>query len=159
MSGRIDELNQLKLGDFPELYSILETPRINSLIGYYRGSIVGPGWFRSAAKPLLAITGLGGWWGKYFEEDGNATNLVKRGAKLQARLPVKLVNMNSVVDGKPGLALHYIPENPLPWPYIVDELRQLEPGVLLGMMYINIGVLRRLVFPFLLQYQEQVDGL
>ncbi len=159
MSDRIDELNRLKLGDFPDLYATLEPPMINSLKGYYRGSLLGPGWFRSISKLLLAITGLGGWWGKYFEGEEQAVNLVERGAGLQRRLPVKLVRTSSVVDNKPTLALRYIPENPFPWPFIVDELRQLEPGVMLGMMYVDIGILRRSVSPFLLEFQEQVDGL
>jgi len=159
MSRRINELNQLKLSDFPDLYSALKAPDIHALSGYYRGSIVGPAWFRSITKPLLAITGLGGWWGKYFKGDGNATNLVERGTGLQRRLPVKLVNTISMVDKKPGLALQYLPDNPFPWPYIVDELRQVEPGVLLGMMFVNVGMLRRLAFPFLLQAQEMLNGL
>jgi hypothetical protein len=159
VSGRIDELNRLKLGDYPGLYSTLEPPSIDSLSGYYRGSILGPKWFRSVSDLLLAITGLGGWWGKHFEENDHAINLVERGAGLQRRMPVKLVQVSSVVDNKPTLALQYIPDNPFPWPYVVDELRLIEPGILLGMMYVKIGLLRRLVSPFLLEFEEQVDGL
>lgn len=159
MSEKIKELNQHKLRDFPNLYRTLSIPDSAALSGYYRGSIPGPAWFQSIVRPLLAISGLGGWWGKYFDGDGNGTNLVEREGRLQQRLPVRAVNITSLVDSKPALALQYLPDNPFPWPFIVDELRQLEPGLLLGMMVVNISFLRRLAFPFLLQTQERVHGL
>jgi hypothetical protein len=157
--GKKDELNRLKLKDFPEIYGALENPDIASLTGYYRGTFVGPGWLRAAAGPGLVISGLRGWWGKFFSGDGNAVNLVWRDGKLEKRFPMKLIHGNSMIDGYPGLALHYETENPFPWPYIADELRILSPGTLLGMTYIRMRLLQGLVLPFLLQYQEQVNGL
>jgi hypothetical protein len=154
MSERIDELNRLTLRDFPNLFRTLQVPDRMALSGYFRGSILGPTWFQRIARPLLAIAGLGGWWGKYFDGEGNGTNLVEREGGIQRRLPVRAVNITSMVDGLPGLTLQYLSDNPFPWPFIVDELRQLEPGLLLGMMVVNVGILRRLAFPFLLQAQE-----
>jgi len=159
MLGWPEKLNELKLRDFPNLYRSLEIPEISSMSGYYQGCFVGPRWLRTFAGPALRITGLGGWWGKYFSVDGTATNLVQFGGKLSPRLPMKLVIISAGLDGAPGLALSYDRRNPFPWPYIQDELRQLEPGILLGMTYIKTGWLKRLSLPFLLQYQEQVDGL
>jgi len=159
MSGRLDELNRLKLGDFPALYRTLKLPEVSALEGYFRGAFVGPGWLRSIAGPGLVLTGLSGWWGKYFVGDGNAINLVMRNGALEKVFPMTLVSGTSLIDGLPGLTLHYESENPFPWPYIVDELRLIEPGLLLGMTSIKAKMLRGLLLPFTLHYQEQIDGL
>ena len=151
-----EQLNKLSLRDFPKLFA---SAAIYDLQGIYRASFVGPGWLRATAGPAIAIGGLGGWWGKRFKEDGRATNLVRRGGKLESRLPMRLIATTSVLDGRPTLALIYSAENPFPWPYVVDELRALDPVTFLGMMHINAGPLRKIAFPFLLEYQEQVDGL
>jgi hypothetical protein len=156
MSDWTAKLNGLSFRGFPELYASLEVPKISSFNGYYRGTFVGPGWLRASAGPALVISGLGGWWGKHFEGDGRAINLVGHGAKLETRFPMQLVEVTSAIDGQPGLALHYGRENPFPWPYIVDELRQLGEGAFLGMTYVDTKALRKLAFPFLLEYQEGV---
>ena len=159
MSGWSEKLNQMKLGEFPELYSSLEYPLMPSLVGGYKGTFVGPEWLRKIAAPGLVVSGLGGWWGKHFNDDGTATNLVLHSGVLETRFPMRLVTLTSVIDGKPGLALHYESDNPFPWPHITDELRQLAPGTLLGMTYIKARVFYGLMLPFLLEYQEGVDGL
>jgi len=159
LAGITKKLNLMKLSDFPDFYGSLENLTISSLTGYYSGTFVGPSWLRTAAGPGLVLSGLEGWWGKFFSGDGNAINLVQRDGKLEKRFPMKLIHRDSMIDGKPGIALHYETENPFPWPYIADELRLLSPGVLLGMTYIRIRFLHGLVLPFLLQHQEQVDGL
>ncbi|MBL7208611.1 MAG: hypothetical protein ISS52_00795 [Dehalococcoidia bacterium] len=159
MSEWSEKLNQMKLGEFRKLYGSLEYPPIPSLVGYYQGSFVGPGWLRKIAGPGLVVSGLGGWWGKRFSGDGTATNLVQRGGVLETRFPMRLVAVTSVIDENPGLALHYETDNPFPWPHIADELRQLAPGALLGMTYVKARVLRGLMLPFLLEHQEGVDGL
>jgi hypothetical protein len=159
MSDWTAKLNGLSLGEFPDLCASLKAPKISDFAGNYRGTFVGPGWLRVSAGPALAVSGLGGWWGKHFEADGRAVNLVQRGGKLEARFPMQLVEVISTFDGQPGLALHYGEENPFPWPYIVDELRQLGEGAFLGMTYVNTRALRGLAFPFLLEFQEQIHGL
>ena len=159
MSGRLDELNRMKLGDFPAFYRTLEIPDLTALDGNFRGAFVGPTWLRRIAGPGLIITGLGGWRGKHFTDYGNAVNLVMRNEVLKEVFPMTLVKGPSLIDGLPGLRLHYESDNPFPWPFIVDELRQIEPGLLLGMTFIKAKMLRGLVLPFTLQYQEQIDGL
>ena len=84
------ELNRLGLLAFPPLFAALEPPPADSLRGVFRGAFVGPGWLRWLAGPLLAVTGLGGWWGKDFDEQGNAVNLVMRQGQLQRRYPMLL---------------------------------------------------------------------
>jgi hypothetical protein len=100
---------------------------------------------------------LGGWWGKDFDEQGNAINLVMRQGHMQRRYPMLLNPGLSMLDRQPGQALRYAPENPLPWPWIVDELRcfppDLQPGLLLGMSMLRTPVLRWLALPFLLEAQ------
>ncbi len=159
MTPWTEKLNKLSLRDFSQLFATGSVPIIANTAGYYRAALVGPAWLRATAGPTIAIGGLTNWWGKHIREDGSATNLVWQGEKLVPRLTMQLVDTNSVLDGKHTLALIYSTENPFPWPYVVDELRRLETGTFLGMAHINAGPLRRIAFPFLLVYQEQVYGL
>ena len=154
-----EQLNKLSLFDFPGLFATLEPPRRETLCGIFRGSFVGPGWVRQLARPLLVVTGLGGWWGKDFDLQGNAINLVWRRGQMQRRFPMLLAEGLSYIDRKPGLALHYAPENSFPWPWIVDELRSIHPGLILWMTMLQHGPLKRLALPFVLQPQENNDGI
>ena len=63
-----------------------------------------------------------------------------------------------MIDGKPGLALSYEASNPFPWPWIVDELRSIQPDLVLGMTITQMGPLARLPLPFVLQPQESMEG-
>jgi hypothetical protein len=152
-------LNKLSRKDFSHLFATASVPLIANTTGYYRASFVGPVWLRVSAGPTVAAGGLVNWWGKHIRADGSATNLVRKGEKLEARLTMTLIESSSVLDGRPTLALIYGTENPFPWPHVVDEIRRLDPLTFLGMTHINAGPLRRVAFPFLLEYQEQVDGL
>lgn len=153
------KLNRLSRTDFYHLFATASVPVLTNTAGYYRASFVGPAWLRVGAGPALAVGGLGNWWGKHIREDGSATNLVLRGNKLEAHLTMRLIDTTSALDGRHTLALVYDEENPFPWPYVVDELRRLDPLTFLGMTHINTGSLRRIAFPFLLEYQDRVDGL
>lgn len=152
-------LNSLSLKQFRELFVSLPVPDAASIRGVYRAAFVGPGWLRTSAGPALVLSGLGGWWGKEFSTDGTAINIVLRAGKFSTRFPMKLVTARSFIDGKDGLAVHYQAGNPFPWMYIVDELRQMDDGILLGMTLANVNGLRHLAFPFTLQFQEHGYGL
>jgi hypothetical protein len=152
-------LNQLSRKEFSQLFATASVPVLANMAGYYRTSFVGPAWLRAGAGPTIAMGGLSNWWGKHIREDGTAVNLVRKGEQLEPRLAMRLIDTTSLLDGRHTLALVYDQENPFPWPYVVDEIRRLDPGIFLGMTYVNAGPLRRIAFPFLLQYQEQVDGL
>ena len=141
------------------LFTHLDPPEVSSLTGIFRGIFVGPGWLRPIWKPLLAVTGLGGWWGKEFDPQGNAINLVLRKGRYERRFPMVIVRRSSNLDGKPGLALRYRADNPFPWPLIVDELRRIDSVMVLGMTLADVGPFRRMAFPFVLQSREAVDGL
>jgi len=147
------------LFDFKELFASLKPPPRETLRGIYKGFFVGPGWLRRLASPLLVVTRMGNWRGKDFDPQGNAINLVLRRGQIERRFPMLLVEQVSLIDHKPGLALRYAPSNPLPWPWIVDELRSLQAGLVLGMTMARLGPLQHLALPFVLQSQEGTDGL
>ncbi len=153
------ELNSLSLKQFRDLFVSLPVPDMTSIRGVYRAAFVGPGWLRTSAGPALVLSGLGGWWGKEFRADGTAINIVLRAGKFSTRFPMKLMPDRSFIDGKDGLTLHYQPGNPFPWMYVVDELRQIKEDTLLGMTIANVGGLRKMAFPFTLQFQEHGYGL
>jgi hypothetical protein len=153
------DYNSLSLKQFRNLFISLPVPETGSLGGVYRANFVGPGWLRACAGPTLALTGLGGWWGKEFSPDGNAVNILLRTGKFSRRFSMQLVSAKSFMDGSDGLALHYPAGNPFPWPHVVDELRRIDETTLLGMTIANVSGLRGLAFPFILQFQEHGCGL
>ncbi len=157
MISQIEQLNRLSLFEFPEYFSSLNVPNPESLHGLYKGYFVGPPWLRKMAVPLLAITGMGDWRGKSIDPGGKIINLVSTKRGLERKLPMKLIEQDSLIDGKPGLALSYEASNPFPWPRIIDELRSIQPNLLLGMTITQVGPLQRLPLPFVLQSRKNVD--
>src|SRR5215216_3640774 len=135
----ISELNQYPLREFRTLFAALPVPGASSLPGKYRGAFLGPVWLRAGVKPLLLITGLGGWWGKEIFEDGTAINIVLGGGKFSTRFPMELICGKSVIDRRDGLALRYQKGNPFPWMFIMDEIRRIDEITLLGMSRTNIS--------------------
>jgi hypothetical protein len=142
--------------EFRDLYATLDPPE--SVAGVWRGRPVGPGWFVTLAGPSLVIGGLGGWWGKDFDEQGGIDNLLERGGALRRTLPGKVQQAASLLDGKPCQRIEYPKGSRLPWVWVVDELRQVAEGELLGMMVLNISWLPHLAFPFALHASEEVEG-
>jgi hypothetical protein len=159
MISHIERLNSLSLFEFPEYFSSLEAPRADALQGLYKGTFVGPTWLRGLAGPLLAITRMGMWMGKDIDAEGRAINLVRTEAGILQKFPMRLVEQDSLIDGKPGLALRYEASNPFPWPWIIDELRSIQPDLVLGMTITQIGPLVRLPLPFVLQPRESLDEI
>jgi len=151
---QIVELNQYPIRRFRDLFTSLSIPTPASIYGKYRAEFVGPAWLRMSARPALQITGLGGWWGKEFYDDGTAINIVLRAGQFSMRFPMKFVSAKSFIDGRDGLALHYQPGNPFPWPFVVDEIRRMDESTLLGMTIANVSGLRGMAFPFILQKQD-----
>jgi hypothetical protein len=133
-------------------FASLEPPE--SLARVWQGEPVGPGWYRALAGPSLAIGGLGGWWGKEFDGQGGIDNLLERDGALRRTLRGEVRRAESLVDGRPCLRIVYPKGSRLPWTWIVDELRQVEEGELLGMMVLNISWLPHLAFPFTLHARE-----
>ena len=159
MIPEIEELNRLALFDFKDLFTSLKPPPRETLCGIYKGLFVGPGWLRRLSGPLLVITRMGSWRGKDFDLQGNAVNLVLHKGQIERCFPMRLVEQVSMIDHKPGLALRYAPDNPFPWPWLVDELRSLQTGLVLGMTMVRLRPLQYLALPFVLRSQEGMDGL
>lgn len=151
MENQENKLNTMPIKQFHNLFKSLPVPVVESLPGAYRAAFVGPGWLRSSAGPALSMSGLGGWWGKEFFEDGSAVNILCRTGVFSEKFPMKVVHCPSMLDAQNGLALHYLPGSPFPWMYIVDELRRMDENNLLGMTMANIPGLRGFAFPFTLK--------
>ena len=158
MHPQIEHLYQLGLFDFPAYFSTLDAPQPGSLRGLYRGYFVGPAWFRKLARPLLTITGMGDWRGKFIDSQGKILNLVQNGEVLVSKLPMELVEQDSLIDGKPGVTLRYEASNPLPWPWVIDEMRRIQADWVLGMTILQRGPLRQFPLPFVLQSVEAMHG-
>jgi hypothetical protein len=147
-------LNQTSLGALRGLFSSLEIPAMDSIAGTYRGLFAGPRWTRVAVRPALWVTGLGRWWGKQLSSQGTAINLVRRGEDLSTRFPMKIIQGKSFIDGRDGLLMYYLPNHPILWLLVEDEIRRLDENTLLGMTHARIPVLGRLVLPFILKKQK-----
>jgi hypothetical protein len=64
----------------------------------------------------------------------------------------------SRLDGRDGVELVYLPEDgrpaPLPWRWVRDELRAVDADTILGMTVVDLPLLRRFAFPFLLRRER-----
>jgi hypothetical protein len=128
------------------------------LQGDYLAAFTGPRWLRAVAPTALALGGLAGWRGKRFQSASQGVNLVWRWGRELTVFPFTLEIQESSLDGLPCAVVHYQPGSPLPWPWVVDELRWLGRGWLLGMTLLASRPLRRgrlgsmlhIPFPFLL---------
>lgn len=153
------DLERGSLKFFKRVFMTLPSPDPLSLQGVFQGEFVGPAWLQRSVKPALALGGLGAWWGKEFDGTGRGINIVQRGESFERVVPMLVKGAISLVDGKTGVTLLYPPGSPFPLTWIVDELRQLDEGRLLGLAMVNRAWLRRFVFPFLLHHREHWDGL
>lgn len=141
--------------ELKKMFSSLPAPDASVRHGFFRASFVGPAWLRLSARPSLEVSGLPGWQGKKFLSADDATNILKNRGALVEALAMRVTPGVSQVDGKQGLALHYVAQGskpaPLPWRFVRDELRAVDADTLLCMTVIDLPVLRHLAFPFLLQ--------
>jgi hypothetical protein len=159
-SVQAQSLNRQALTSFETLFASLAPPlQATGLAGVYRAEFVGPAWLRRIAPPGLALGGLGSWWGKRFDGQGHGHNLVNRRGELTPVLPMIVQAAPSRLDGKDGITLCYPAGSPFPWPWVIDEIRQLDPTTLLGMSLTTLQWMPRLALPFLLHAQEHADGL
>jgi len=151
-------LDGLSLSSCREFFSRLSPPVIESLDGFYRGLFTGPGWLQTIAAPGLRWVHFGGWWGKQFMGETRGVNLFCRHGEYVQDFPFTIHKATSLVDGVSGVTIRYGGVNPFPWPQVVDELRTLEDGSLMGMSVANIGPMRKLPLPFLLFVSERPEG-
>lgn len=138
-------------------FATLPPTDLERLAGTWRARFVGPRWVRALAGPAIAAAGMRGWAGKRVEGPDRAVNLVRRGASLVDDRPLAVRRGPSLVDGRTAQVLIY-PETGLPWRCVVDELRAVDPSTVLGMTAIDLPLLRRAVFPFLLERDAALDA-
>ena len=138
------------LGQYPALFASLAPIPETAVAGIYRAQFVGPSWLQRIAPSGLKILGLGGWWGKWLQANGNGTNIVWRDNELKPYMPIRLETRASLLDGKPCLAVIYPPQSPFPWRHVIDELRILNSKAYLGMTITNLPLFNKLPFPFVL---------
>lgn len=146
----IDKLNSTRLSAFARLFADLPSPLQSFTQGTWRAAFVGPAWLRWMAPRGLVLLHFGGWWGKEFSGDGTGFNYFERGGEMQQAFPLQVILSNSLIDGKPCLAVHYSPQALFPWRFILDELRQLDDNSILGMTILHKPGLPVFPLPFLL---------
>ncbi|MDY3561880.1 hypothetical protein R5W23_003308 [Gemmata sp. JC673] len=70
------------------------------------------------------------WQGKIFRDDATMINRV---FGIGRAIPADVYQGESLIDGQPSLILDY--SGSKLWPDVRDELREVEPGLYLGVMY------------------------
>lgn len=137
-------------------WSSLAAPEPRAVVGDLRAEFVAP--LTTVAPAGLGLVGLPRWWGKRFREvDGavDGVNLLRPRTgtgPLEEVLPMRLREGRSLADGLPALVVQYDARAPRPWRWVRDELRPgPEPGVWVGMTYVDRPGLRRAGTPFLLR--------
>jgi len=148
----LDELNSTGLFAFTRLFADLPAPDLTSIHGTWHAAFVGPAWLRWLAPRGLSLLHFGGWWGKEISSDGTGFNYFQRSGEMQHAFPMQVMITASLIDSKPCLAVHYPPDAIFPWRFVVDELRHVDEGSLLGLTIVNKPGLRTFPTPFLLTH-------
>jgi hypothetical protein len=124
-----------------QAFTAAAEPTLDDLVGEHDGSFTGPGWLRSAAPLAVRAAGMGGWCGKSFAAARNGesviygTNLVRHRRGITSSIPVTAEISRSRIDTRPALIVRYPHDARWPWPRVIDELRPLHPGLLLGLTF------------------------
>ena len=142
------------LGTIRKVFISLPSAHCQIQAGFYRAFFIGPWWLRLTAMPSIALSGLKGWQGKKFFDQYQATNIVLTKEGLIEKLTMTCKVGTSLVDGEEGVALHYGLEAPVPWRWIKDEIRILDDQTFLCMTVIDLPLLRKLSFPFILRRES-----
>ena len=137
----LESLREMNYRELSELYRQAKRPAsISSLDGDARGAMLA--WRRPASGPLAAMLRAMGasrtfpWEGKTFQsadgERGTGINRINMLRKMRW-FPFKTRFDASFLDGKPTFVLDYSgPGNPPLINQIVDEVREVAPGLFMG---------------------------
>jgi hypothetical protein len=122
----MNELVRMSQADLTALY--LAAPPAPVPSGFVPGrAIKNPGSRRTAAN---ARTTRLVWQGKIFRDDGT---MVNRFFGVGKAIPAEVYVGESLLDGRPSLILDYSKSRA--WPTVRDEVREVSPGLYLGIMY------------------------
>ncbi len=147
------------LGALSAQFRAAAEPALGDLVGRHRAEMAGPFWMRLPAPLFLAVTGMPGWVGKEFASPDSPDadelvghNLIDDRGVAEPSLPMRARVATSRLDGRAAAVLTYAPDAPFPWRNVVDEVRPLADGRLLGISYnivpgVPVGV------PFLLHHE------
>jgi hypothetical protein len=140
------------LGRYRHLFRELPSLAAEELEGEYAGLVLGPAWFQIAFRRMLDLGGLRGWQGKEFHR-GEGINVVEREGTVRRIAPMRVTGVRpSRFDHKPTLTLGYESKGPLGM--ICDEIRRFDVRTVLGMTYVDRGVLPSLAMPFGLRRRD-----
>jgi hypothetical protein len=127
LPGRtMDDLVRMPRAELEALY--LSSPAASQPSGFLPGrAIKNPGSRRTERNSRT--TGLV-WKGKIFRDDGTMVNRLAGGL---TAIPAQVYAGESWLDGRPSLILDY--SGSRLWPDVRDEIREVSPGLYLGIMY------------------------
>ena len=122
----MQELVRMPAADLTALYSA--APPAPAPSGFVPGrAIKNPG-SRTTAPNARATRLI--WQGKIFRDDGTMINRVFGAGRA---IPADVYVGESLLDGQPALILDY--SRSRLWPEVRDEIREVSPGLYLGIMY------------------------
>ncbi len=145
------DLPHLNITQLKQAFRQAASIQATDLHGFYAGVPAGPWWFRLGSGPTMGMTGFGGWLGKQVLGGGRAVNLFGSQSSPEQRFPMTLGRRTSWIDGQDTLVLNYPADARKPWCWVTDELRRMPDGRILGMTFVDVPVVRHLVFPFVLK--------
>lgn len=147
------DLARRSTDELRELFRAAACPALPDVTGRLRAELVGPALVRVVAPIAFRMTGLGDWWGKDLHPAADGTTLTghnlagARGERTTLGLRAAIGPSRS--DGRPAVLVGYPEEARLPWRRVVDELRLLPDGTLLGLTF-GLPLTSRQGAPFLL---------
>lgn len=122
----MQELVRMPEGDLRALFAVSPAGAVPS--GFVPGrAIKNPG-SRTTVANSRATRAV--WQGKVFRDDGTMINRV---FGLGRAIPADVYVGESITDGQPALILDY--SRSRLWPAVRDEVREVSPGLYLGVMY------------------------
>lgn len=122
----MSDLVRMTKGELEALY--LASPPASAPSGFVPGRAIKSPGSRTTVANARATRLV--WQGKIFRDDGTMINRIFGGAKA---IPAAVYQGESLIDGRPSLILDY--SGSKLWPDVRDEVREVEPGLYLGVMY------------------------
>lgn len=153
----LDALGRLGAGALVRLYRHARAPRsLADLAKTERGRLLALAPPFDRAQPLLrklASSPLFPWLGKRFDAHGDVVGEGKNRFKLLGELGAFRVRYGgSVLDSERCAVLDYdLPENPAPLRLVMDELREVRPGLFFGPAFVRTRTEPKLVLFFAVQ--------
>lgn len=145
----VDRLRQMSFAELEHLYRQLAPPSsLSALNGRKKGHLLAlAGFHRTPAKRLINLFGRAPffpWRGKNFTArsmiKGSGINRINLTIARQEWFAFQTAFRASLVDGRPCISLNYrLKGNPWFIRHLVDEMREVEPGLYLGPSIIKTG--------------------